>query len=1065
MFAGGIADKVGNRYEAKWLVRQLIRVLYGERQWIRFEGITNEFDGFEFALGADDSVEWHQTKKSSPNGNWTIRALEREGVLAAFRRRLSDTDTDTCHFISEDPAKDARALAQKAGIANDAGEFEGGLSEDQSRAFTDLCAFWAVDKTEGWQWLRRCAFQVESTSGLDSHIAIISQHAFENVDGQRVFEMLRDYMERRFNDQISTEALRQDLRTHEYLNFKDWSLDPTLKERLVQETQAYLATYSPFGAGGETIERKEAQQISDALLNPRASQIALVTGVAGSGKSGVIRQLIKLLHEAGVSHLAFRVDHYLDCQRPEDFGEAILQRRERPTVTLKGVAPSEPAVLIIDQVDAVSEVSGRNGAVRNAVLSMLEGLYALRTVRVVLVCRNYDFDNDPRLKSLRDSHRENRFDIPLLDWDSEIAPLVATKGYKAEQFTSAQRDLLRLPLNLAVYLEVAERELSFTSRDDLFRGLIRKKERALRQSRNVVWSLMQVMETLAEWMSERQRLAAPENILDGFPEAQDILSSEGLIVASRGDINFFHESFFDFAYAQSFARSSRSLYEMLVSSEQHLFRRTQCRQILEVMRQGDMPRYLEALSKILFSDDIRYHIKLAISQWLGMLPDPTGAERDVALKLDNPTEPFSTLAESALFRSAGWFDLHIAHGWLQQLLNDTVEKRRNVAFWSVLNVASDRPSEVAKLLRNWWGDNHERTGVLFGWLANFRRVAPNADLARLCEDVIRSKPLGLFSEASQDRREMILVTWGEENGAYGARLLKAFFDTWFDLHPGQHPFQHDRVQTIDLYSMDRLREKAPVGFLEATLDAFKRSLNIIREKKASGEWASAFERRTYSGHFIADNEFLRQLRAAMRTVAEDDPAQALTFLNQLSPDLHTVCLHVHLDTVLGNPAALKDHFISLLTEEELFEAGWDGAEWKSFADAAASVFPLLNPDEKYAVEQTIFAQRPEYGRATRIVKEIIEKGESDAFYTRSHVIYSLNRSGFDQWCVLKTIGCNHLTATANRQFQMLDRKFPRASVPRPRHNEAYFVGSPIKFEHAAHMSDGHWLKAIKTRST
>ena len=81
------------------------------------------------------------------------------------------------------------------------------------------------------------------------------------------------------------------------------------------------------------------------------------------------------------------------------------------------------------------------------------------------------------------------------------------------------------------------------------------------------------------------------------------------------------------------------------------------------------------------------------------------------------------------------------------------------------------------LLRDWWGGDPERANILFGWLASFRRAEPNADLEQLCVDVIRSKPSGIFSKVSAQRREMLLVTWVEENSGRRAPLLKAFFDT------------------------------------------------------------------------------------------------------------------------------------------------------------------------------------------------------------------------------------------------------------------------------------------------
>ena len=63
------------------LLRQLLDVIAGKAEWLRFEGMTPEFGGFEFALRKCTVTEWHQTKINAPNGNWTVNALKRETVL------------------------------------------------------------------------------------------------------------------------------------------------------------------------------------------------------------------------------------------------------------------------------------------------------------------------------------------------------------------------------------------------------------------------------------------------------------------------------------------------------------------------------------------------------------------------------------------------------------------------------------------------------------------------------------------------------------------------------------------------------------------------------------------------------------------------------------------------------------------------------------------------------------------------------------------------------------------------------------------------------------------------
>jgi hypothetical protein len=67
----GIPDKLGNRYEAKWLVRQLFDVIAGKADWVRYEGITPEFGGFEFTL---KRLRWR-------SGNY-LRAREVEDGIA-----------------------------------------------------------------------------------------------------------------------------------------------------------------------------------------------------------------------------------------------------------------------------------------------------------------------------------------------------------------------------------------------------------------------------------------------------------------------------------------------------------------------------------------------------------------------------------------------------------------------------------------------------------------------------------------------------------------------------------------------------------------------------------------------------------------------------------------------------------------------------------------------------------------------------------------------------------------------------------------------------------------------
>jgi hypothetical protein len=302
--------------------------------------------------------------------------------------------------------------------------------------------------------------------------------------------------------------------------------------------------------------------------------------------------------------LAFRVDQYLSCGTREELGKKLTGREESPVTTLKGTFPDTPSILFIDQVDAVSEVSGRDGQVKEVIFRLITDANNFGSVRIVVVCRTFDLDSDPRLKRLKEANRTKQIDVPLLDWQADVEPLLKNKGADTALLTEPQRQLLCLPINLSVFLEIDDPKLSFHSRSNLHEKLIEKKQRIISKDRKPPWALVQPLSAMCHWMSQRQELNAPVSVMDVYPNAVDILTSEGLIVSSRGKVNFFHESFFDHVFARAFINNDQSLVDLLTGTEQHLFRRTQVRQILEALRQHDIKRYLMELSSVLSNNDM-----------------------------------------------------------------------------------------------------------------------------------------------------------------------------------------------------------------------------------------------------------------------------------------------------------------------------------------------------------------------------------------------------------------------------------------------------------------------------
>jgi hypothetical protein len=1059
VFGGGVSDKFGNIYEARWTARMLLQVLRGEASSIRLEGIAKDFQGFEFAVQYDGHTAWHQTKINAPQGNWTINALEREGVLGAITRRISANAVDRCVFVSQSSMNPLAALASKAAYADGYSDFADAIGKGAAADFRTLGDTLKITPERAYDWLRRCEFRVLPEDEISR---LIEAHAelFFASSSATAFVDLRAFLEARMNREITMEQVRDELERSTSIRIKDWSLSPALRVRLKDETSAYLSTHAPFGAGGQAIPREQVKEVFDHVVNPQGPLAVLLSGVAGTGKSGVVRGVIAELEKAGVTHLAFRVDHLLDSKSPRDFGQSLLGRDESPVTTLKGTEPDRPTVLIVDQIDAVSEVSGRNGAAKNAVLRLIDEARAYGTVRVLLVCRTFDIESDERIKALRDTSDVATVQVPTLTWVEDVAPVLSNLSIDASQFSDAQKQLLCLPVNLTVYVAVAaETGTSFATRKDLFDRLLAQKERAITQGRTVPWAAEAPLSVLAEWMSERQRLEAPENVLASYARALDLLQSEQLIVRYRGGISFFHESFFDYMFARRFSASDQTVVDLLLSSEQHLFRRTQVRQILEHLRQGDTKRYLGEVKAVLLHRRVRLHVKTAVAQWLATLPDPTASERDLVLGLDQPDQTLPLLPRMVVYGSVGWFDRLHDIGWdAAQLVKPTREQQ---TLWWLSKYANARPEIVAKLLDDWWGGDPVRASKLIQWFGYIHPRVTGVAITDLCERVIRSRPEGLFSGEGALRREVLLsdiVADGDRTAA--GRTLRALLDVWYEVHPGHHPFERDELKEMDLHSLGEFAKRSPLAFIEATMDALIQAFHLIAQQDHDAR-DYTFTMRIHGGHSYGSDRFLRLFRTALATVAVDDPDAARAILARIDPSQHEAATHLHLETVAANGAALADLLLPLLDSPFLFEAGWHGADWRSFADAARMAIPHLSHELRAAVERAILDYRPEIDFAARTAREL-KAGNTEEWYRNRRVaIHYLAESGYEQFCILQTMGTSALTPPTARLLEQLSRKFRDRKPEEPNDFEVYTVLSPINSERAARLTDAQWLSAME----
>ena len=335
--------------------------------------------------------------------------------------------------------------------------------------------------------------------------------------------------------------------------------------------------------GDQLISRPEAAAIHDAL---EEHQIVLVQGPAGSGKSDVLFELTERLDDHAVPYLAFRLDRWQSTASPEALA-AQMDLPVSPPVTIAAVSPGKRCVLIIDQLDAISSTSGRNTEFFECVDEMLRMAATQQQISVVLACRRFDARNDARLRRLVGdvSHIVDIGPLSLEQVDETLLQLEVA----ADSVLPQLRELLRVPLHLALFAQLAPASAASLPAIKTLRDLYdefwksKQAELAQRLGRDPEW--VAVLDALVEDMNARASLQAPVELVDEWEADRVAMQSASVLLEDKGQLAFFHETFFDYVFARRFVAKRRTVRDLL-ATDQLLFRRAQVRQLLAYERQG-----------------------------------------------------------------------------------------------------------------------------------------------------------------------------------------------------------------------------------------------------------------------------------------------------------------------------------------------------------------------------------------------------------------------------------------------------------------------------------------------
>lgn len=1072
--SGGVPGKLGNRYEGIWTVGQLLELLAGRLQQIVVEPFGKDALGIEFVThSAKGEPAHHSVKRQRSAGEWTLAALCRQeptgrSVLGDLFDKLRGDPSARCWFVSSTGGNHLRELTERARRKSTLEDFEkdlqgsGNLQSDFDKYLMQL----APDRETAFNWVQRTSVVLIDEAFLirqvERHVdTLVYCPDEEEVVASDVRLRLADYVLDHLGPPITSEQVWDYLKSYG-LAHRDWASDPVIREKLRVANESYVRNVEFELINGSRIERSQAHDVVRELQRDGGPRVVVVSAPAKYGKSCVLAQVLTRLTETSVPSLVVRLDRHGDAHNTAELGRQMDLPRS-PAIVLAGVANGGPCVLLVDQLDAVSELSGRNPGLWEVFDRLREEATSYPNMRLVIACRSADLEHDHRLRLLtREEEGFLRVDLQLLSVQ-EVATALDTAEIEMGDLTTPQREILKTPLHLLLFLEGAGTDEAASVHHDslfdaiwgvgaLFDRFWERKQRAVTRSVTGQSHWTAVIDRLCRELSDRQTLAVPRMVLDEWPETADAMTSEHVLVREGHKVRFFHEAFFDYAFARRFHSQGRDLLRLLLDSEQHLFRRGQVRQILSYSREHDQARYLQQLKSVLTHGAVRFHIKRSVLQWLGSLPDP--CEREWAVLrplLEDPDLQRHVLVE--IRNSLPWFDLLYRSEVVRSWLNDSDEQRVNWALWMLRfpDVSKERADCIAELLAPFRGRSEAWNGRLKGFFERHReyrgRGIQDLFLSLLDDGVVGATEThggrswwSLLTDAAKSEPEFVveaIARWLDRRIALGA--------------------QEGREEILGRSSSDRSAEQVILAAADGEHVAFARNvlprvLRIVEMTAVEKDDRLSVDR-TWGSRFCGQTTgtrmaILEGLLTALRNLASTDPQVVEDLLDEHAETQFDTVAYLLLRTWSANPRPFGNRIVSfLLGDSNRLDVGYgaasDGDPYAAVSrEAIAAAVPHLAADRSHRLEDAIIG------------------------HTVPWELVSPSHCGWTELLLLHAFGEAYLSEKGQQRWKELQARYPEidTDLPSRRGGLLQRVDSPIPPDETADFTDDRWLEAMRERA-
>lgn len=641
---GGRADKQGNRYEIRYIIFQILKLFEEKIDYVVIEPLGKDERGVDVLIGNKDGTrEGHQCKgRNGDKEYWSFGDIKSKNILKNWKSQLETNNLDSVALVSPLAFTNLEDLVEKA-QTND-GNDKNFLSQVYSASnnlklfFNNFCRAMEIDTKVEEDSLKCISYlqRIHYHQYPDTFLKEIINNKITYLFVEReefVYESLVSWIVEGsiWGKKISNSLLEEVLKKNG-IRPKNLSFDNRIISRIKELNEQYNVGFQKIN--NELILREEFSKCRKII---DSEEHLVLSGKAGSGKSGCTIDIGNYCNENNIPYLAIKLDKYIPKGSAKSWGDE-LGLSSSIVHCVHSISKNEKAVIILDQLDALrwTQAHSRTALlVCKEIISQVQQINLERNhkISLVFVSRSYDLENDNEIRSLfiEGKNYENNIswnEIKVGDLKDNIVQEIVGETYRS--LTTKVKQLLKIPSNLFIWKQINGNRITKFTEFSTTSNLVFKWWNQLIEEAHIHGleerELNLTKDAIVDWMKKHGQLSMPLSIVASDYMCLKYLNSNNFIIGQEGRISFAHQSVLDCFLAQRMTNEyfeDRSMVQIIGNKKEQIpLRRYQVQIFLENLLQYDSKDFIDAGKEIFESSEIRYFMKFVFIEILSQIDKP-----------------------------------------------------------------------------------------------------------------------------------------------------------------------------------------------------------------------------------------------------------------------------------------------------------------------------------------------------------------------------------------------------------------------------------------------------------